>query len=84
MWIFFTRELLENERKFCGNAEEINFAESRENCDMSLSDREKVIREAQDVSKSHSAKWYVQCKLRERESLIASQLKQEDVADAEK
>ena len=40
---FFTRELLKNERRFCGNAEEINFAESRENCDMRLSDREKVI-----------------------------------------
>ena len=40
---FFTRELLENERSFFGNTEEIKFAESREQCDMRLSDREKVI-----------------------------------------
>ena len=35
-----TRELLETERSFFGNAEEIAFSEIEENCEMSLSDLE--------------------------------------------
>ena len=40
---YLTRQSLETERRFSGNAEEIIFAESGENCDVSLSDQEKAI-----------------------------------------
>ena len=40
---FFARELFETERRFFGDTEDITFVESRENCDMSLSFREKSI-----------------------------------------
>ena len=41
--LFFTRALLETERRLFGNKKEITFVEIRENCDMRLLDREKLI-----------------------------------------
>ena len=40
---FLTRALLDTECRIFGNAEEMIFSESGQNCDMSLSDREESI-----------------------------------------
>ena len=101
---FLTGALLEIERRFFGNTEDITFAERGKNYDVSLSDGEKEIvlldkntycnksvfssasdqREAQDVLKSHHEKCHAQCESHERESLITSQLHQEDGTETEK